>query len=212
MRMLSQKMWIVSSIVDIKEVFIQRRSVRKFKNKEIDDEIINDIIYAAISAPSTDTCNLYFGIIRDSEIKEQIGEATVYANWVSKAPVIFVCCSDIEFDIQNEKPDSYAYKGLSERYGKEIVDFFIKAQNRKSIKTLIQSAPAYVAAEHIILSANSHGLKGCLVDFIDLEKINEILNLPENITCELIVPIGYPDEPKMQIKINKMENVFYERW
>ena len=200
------------SIVDIKEVFKQRRSVRKFKNIEISNEVIEDILYAANTAPCTDTCNLHFGIIKDPEIKEQIGEATVYANWVSKAPVIFVCCSDIEFDIQNEKSDSYAYKGLSARYGKEIIDFFIKAQNRKSIKTLIQSAPAYVAAEHIILSANSHGLKGCLVDFIDLERINSILNLPKKITSELLVPVGYPDENPTLININPHRNMFVDKW
>lgn len=198
--------------MDIKEIFKIRRSVRKFKDKAIEEEVIREILYAANSAPCTDTCNHYFGVIKDPDVKKQIGEATVYADWVAKAPVIFVCCSNIEFDVKDIEPGSYAHKGLTERYGEEVLDFFMCAENRKSIKMLMQSSPAYIAAQHIILAANSYGLKGCLVDFINVEQINKILNIPDDITCELIVPVGYPDENPKPIKINKTNNVFYDRW
>lgn len=198
--------------MDIKEVFNQRRSVRKFKDRAIVDEVINEILFAANTAPCTDTCNYYFGVIKDTDVKEQIGAATVHADWVAKAPLIFVCCSNIEFDVKDVKPESYAHKGLTERYGEEVLNFFMSANNRKSIKMLMQSSPAYIAAQHIILSANSYGLKGCLVDFINVEKINKVLNIPNNITCELIVPIGYPDEKPKPIKVNQPNNVFYDRW
>ena len=188
--------------MEIKEVFKNRRSVRKFKDKEIGEDIINEILFSANSAPCTDTCNYFFGVIRDSKIKQRIGEATVYANWVADAPVIFVCCSTIEFDLKDESADSYAVQGMTGRYGKEIINFLITAENRKSAKTLMQASPAYIAAQHIILSAVSFGLRGCLVDFINLEEINKILGLPDNITCELLVPIGYPAENSMPIKIN----------
>ncbi|MEX1376789.1 MAG: nitroreductase family protein [Eubacteriales bacterium] len=196
----------------LEAVFKNRRSVRKFNNSQISDDIINDILLAANSAPCTDTCNYFFGVIKDKDIKEKIGEATVYANWVKDAPVIFVCCSNIGFDILNESEESYAHLGLTARYGKETMHFLLNAKNRKSIKTLLQSSPVYIAAQHIILSAVSHGLRGCLVDFINLEKINQILNLPENITCELLVPIGYADEEPTPIKTNDKDNVFYDIW
>ena len=38
--------------MEIKEVFKNRRSVRKFKDKEIGEDIINEILFAANSAPS----------------------------------------------------------------------------------------------------------------------------------------------------------------
>lgn len=198
--------------MNIKEVFKIRRSVRKFKEKAIEDEVINEILCAANTAPCTDMCSYYFGVIIDPDVKKQIGAATVYADWVANAPVIFVCCSTIELDVKDVEPGSYAHKGLAERYGEEVLNFFMSAENRKSIKMLMQSSPAYIAAQHIILSANSHGLKGCLVDFINIEKINKILNIPDNITCELIVPVGYPDENPKPIKVNQSNNVFYDRW
>ncbi|MBN2879190.1 MAG: nitroreductase family protein [Clostridia bacterium] len=198
--------------MEIKEVYKNRRSVRKFKDTEIDEDIINELLFAANSAPCTDTCNYFFGVIRDSVVKHQIGEATIYANWVADAPVIFVCCSNIQFDLKNETAESYAMQGMTARYGKETVDFLIGTENRKSAKTLMQASPAYIAAQHIILSAVSMGFRGCLVDFINLEKINKILGLPDNITCELLVPIGYPDETPIPIKTNEKKNVFYDKW
>ena len=131
---------------------------------------------------------------------------------MENAPVIFVCCSNIEYDIKSDSADSYANKGMTARYGTEVVNFLLNAKDRKSIKTLMQSAPVYIAAQHIILSAVSKGLKGCLVDFINLDKINMILNLPDHITCELIVPIGYPDENPNPIKTNQVNNTFYNKW
>ena len=198
--------------MELKDVFKNRRSVRKFKDAEISDDIINDILDAANSAPCTDTCNYFFGVIKDKEIKKKIGEATVYANWVENAPIIFVCCSNISFDIKDESTESYQHLGLTARYGKETMDFLLSAKNRKGVKTLLQSSPVYIAAQHIILSAVSYGLRGCLVDFINLEEINRILNLPENIACELLVPVGYADEEPKPIKVNDKDNVFYDGW
>lgn len=48
---------------------------------------------------------------------------------------------------------------------------------------------------------------------MDIEKINTILGLPEHITSQVLVPIGYPDEtPKKKDKSNKKERVFYNKW
>jgi nitroreductase len=77
----------------------------------------------------------------------------------------------------------------------------------------MQSAPVYIAAQHMILAAVSHGLRGCLVDFIDIEKINGILGLPENAACQLLVPVGYPAEiPKHRKPRSRTEIFFYDRW
>ncbi|RAK11234.1 nitroreductase family protein [Halanaerobium saccharolyticum] len=64
-----------------------------------------------------------------------------------------------------------------------------------------------------LLTAVSHNLRGCLVDFIDIKKINKILNLPDHITCQVLVPIGYPDKtPNKKDIYNKKERIFYNKW
>ncbi|QVK17338.1 nitroreductase family protein [Mycoplasmatota bacterium] len=76
----------------------------------------------------------------------------------------------------------------------------------------MQSSPTYIAAQHIILSAVSHGLKGCLVDFFNLENINRVLYLPDYLTVEFIVPVGYPNEKGNPVNVNDRNNVFYNHW
>ena len=199
--------------MDLKEAIEKRRSVRSFKDAEIDESIINDILHSAAQAPETDSCRYYFGVIKDCGIKQQIAGATCYAQWVAEAPVIFICCADISMDLKEEADDSYAVCGMKMRYGEDIVDFLRSNENRKACKTLMQSTPVYIAAQHMILTAVSHGLRGCLVDFIDIEKINKILGLPQNITCQLLVPIGYPaDKPHEKKQRDISEITFYDGW
>jgi nitroreductase len=196
----------------LQEVFNNRRSVRKFKPDAIPENIINEILQAANTAPCTDTCNYYFGVIRDPQVKHAIAEATVYATWVEHAPVIFVCCGLIESDMQDADDGSYVMQGLTGRYGEEIVVALKAAKDRKAVKILLLATPVYIAAQHMILTAVSHGLRGCLVDFIHIEQINQILALPDHITCQLLVPIGYPDEIAQPVKVNEAGNVFFDHW
>ncbi|WP_113671088.1 nitroreductase family protein [Vallitalea guaymasensis] len=199
--------------MELLEVMRKRRSARKFQDIEIRDSIINDILESARLAPETDTCNYYIGVITDDKVKNEIANATLFAEWVAEAPVIFVCCCDISWDIGEQKNDDYGVIGNKLRYSEEIVDFLREHNNRKGCKTLVQSTPVYIAAQHMILTAVSHDLRGCLVDFIDIEKINKILGLPEHITCQLLVPIGYPDEkttPKS--KKSREDMFFYNKW
>jgi nitroreductase len=48
--------------------------------------------------------------------------------------------------------------------------------------------------EHMFLTAVSHGLSACFIGFLDVNKANEILDLPDNITCLFLLPVGYADE------------------
>lgn len=199
--------------MELLEVMRNRRSVRKFKEVDISDAIIGDILESAKLAPETDTCNYYFGVIKESKVKNEIAGATLWADWVAQAPVLFVCCCDISWDIGNQKDDDYGVIGNKLRYGDDIVQFLRKHENRKASKTLVQSTPVYIAAEHMILAAVSHDLRGCIVDFINIEKINHILGLPDHITCQLLVPVGYAAEaPNPKREECKEHRVFYDQW
>ncbi len=199
--------------MELSEVMRNRKSVRKFRDIEISPEIIKDLLESALLAPETDTCNYYFGVIEEARMKKEIAKATLWAEWLAEAPVIFVCCNDISWDIADQNGDDYGVVGNRLRYGDEIVDFLRKNENRKACKTLLQASPVYIAAQHIILSAVSHNLRGCLVDFMDIEKINKLLGLPEDITCQVLVPVGYPGEiPGKKDRYNLNDRVFCNNW
>lgn len=80
------------------------------------------------------------------------------------------------------------------------MELFEVFNNRRSIRGFIKKTV-------------SHGLKGCLVDFINISEINNILGLPENITCQLLVPIGCPKEIyKIKKKKNDKNKIFFNQW
>jgi nitroreductase len=152
-------------------------------------------------------------VIKDKDIKKAIGAATLWADWVADAPVIFACCCDISWDIGEKSDEDYGVVGNTLRYCKEVVDFLRSHENRKACKKLTLATPTYIAAQQMILAAVSHGLRGCLVDFIDIEKINNILGLPDNITCQLLVPIGYAGEnPCKKQTLDDNHRIFTDKW
>lgn len=191
----------------------ERRSVRRFKDTPVSAKIIHEILVSASLAPETDTCSFYFGVVRDLEVKKGIAQATLGAQWVADAPVIFVCCADISWDIADQHANSYGVVGSKLRFGDNLVKLLMEHENRQVCKTILQAPPVYIAAQHMILSAVSHRLRGCLVDFIDVRKINNILDLPSHITCQVLVPIGYPNEvPRQKEQYDLRERAFCDNW
>ncbi|TFG59696.1 MAG: nitroreductase, partial [Spirochaetales bacterium] len=84
-------------LLTTKEAIETRRSIRKFKPDDVSDEIIFQLLDSARLAPSG--CNSQpwrFKIVRDPEIKEQLYSAAHKQLFVKEAPVIIVCCLDIE--------------------------------------------------------------------------------------------------------------------
>lgn len=75
--------------MDFFEVVLNRRSVRRFKDMEIPEEIINQILTAGIWAPSgRDNQPWRFAVIRDRELKSEIARLTKYTAILENASVI----------------------------------------------------------------------------------------------------------------------------
>ncbi|MGD2272214.1 MAG: nitroreductase family protein [Desulfobacterales bacterium] len=71
-----------------------RRSIRKFKDKAVTDEIINKIIAAGTWAPFGRNQLWRFAIIRNKDIKSKIAKLTVYSKIIKNAPVIIAVFFD----------------------------------------------------------------------------------------------------------------------
>ena len=51
-----------------------------------------------------------------------------------------------------------------------------------------------IVATHMILEATEQGLGSCWVGLFDVDKVAEVLNLPENIKIVTLMPVGYPTD------------------
>jgi len=56
--------------------------------------------------------------------------------------------------------------------------------------------------------AYDEGLGSCIMTSIDREKLREVLNVPEGLTIELVVALGYPAENPV-IETGKNEDTRY---
>lgn len=81
--------------MNMKEVMLQRRSVRKFKKEKISAEIIQDLLECAMAAPSA--CNKKpweFYIIQNEEKQKELANATRYGRYES--PLIIIVAGNKE--------------------------------------------------------------------------------------------------------------------
>jgi nitroreductase len=157
------------------EAIEKRRSIRKFKKQEIKDEYINLLIYAASLAPCAgNTQEWRFIIVKDEKKKEELAKASYNQLWMKDAPVIIAICADEE--------------EIGNRYG----------SRGKKMYMYIDCA---LAAENLILLAQSLGLGTCIVGAFDDEEISRILKLPKNVKPIMLIPVGYPaEEPEKPFK------------
>ncbi len=88
----------------IVELIRSRRSVRRFTDRPVNDEMINTLLEAARWAPSG--CNNQpwrFVVIRDDKIKEELAGLTKYGKIILRAPVSIVVFLDNDSLYHREK-------------------------------------------------------------------------------------------------------------
>ena len=77
--------------MELKDVLLKRRSIRKFKNTPISDEIIKELLDAAMSGPSA--CNRQpwdFYVIKSKEKIKELSKASFFTKYES--PLAIVVC------------------------------------------------------------------------------------------------------------------------
>ena len=81
--------------MELKEALLKRRSVRKFTDREVPQEYIDELLHAAMSGPSA--CNRRpwaFYVIENESMLEQLRRATRFAN--IRAKLAMVVCGDLK--------------------------------------------------------------------------------------------------------------------
>jgi nitroreductase len=70
------------------EAIRTRRSIRKFKNQDVPDDLIDQIITAGTWAPYGRNQIWRFAVIKEIRLKSDIAKLTVYSKIIENAPVI----------------------------------------------------------------------------------------------------------------------------
>lgn len=170
------------------DLIVNRRSIRKFKEQEISADEVKTIIEAGLLAPSSKMSRpWHFILVDDPETLQKISESRqMGAHAVAKCKLAVVVCAD------------------SRLTGAWIED-------------------ASIAATYIQLQAQALGLGSCWIQARDRfdangepteEIIGSLLGIPEEISVECVVILGYPDEEKKPQNLEKLlwERVHVGKW
>ena len=156
--------------MDVKEAIEKRRSIRKYQDREVSQDIINELIEAARLSPSAYNAQPWkFKIVNNNDIIEKMKQEKVFKHeFVYTAPLIIICC------------------GLEESYPE-------KASENFNLRDLVYGDLG-IASQNLVLRATELGLGSCYVGIIDREKIRKILDISENYIIPYVITIGYSDE------------------
>lgn len=152
------------------EAVRRRRSVRKYKNDPVPDEVITRCLEAARLAPSWRNGQpWHFVVVRDRQTIARLTRANYGAGvanlWLNDVPVVIVACGEPR--LSGKKADQSMY----------LVD-------------------VAAALEHVVLAATAEGLGTCWVGAFSEEKVRAVLGVPDRIRVVALTPLGYPADEK----------------
>lgn len=195
-----------------KDAIEKRRSIRKFKSDPVPDEHITALIEAARLAPSgSNTQPWRFKIVSDDETKAKLAVAAYHQSFVAQAPVVLVCCADLQgyFEGITARSQDFGKEGALEE---TMVRVLRERTEQLKMMNVQDLAPGIafnvaIAVEHIVLRALDFGLGSCWVRMIDEQKIKDIFGWGNSIHVVALLPLGYPDEAPAQRKRRTIEEI-----
>ena len=171
--------------MDVMTAIKNRRSIRRFLNKEIPKDAIDVLKDALIWAPSAGNLqSRRFYFVFNNDVKKRIVDAALHQTFILQAPLVVIACADLLIG------RSYGSRG-EELYS-------------------IQDVACSI--ENMMLAAHSLGLGSVWVGAFHEDEIAKVLEMPPNLRPVAIVPVGYPaHSPSPPRRLDKDEIVLEVR-
>jgi len=181
--------------MNLYELMMKRRSVRVFKDQEIPESTIEQLIDVANNAPSGGNIQpLSMIIVRGVEGRRKLAELSGEQPWVRNAPLSMIFCLDF-----------YRIKKWAEMYktdfrGEQALNHF-----------LIAYADLMVAAQNVVILAESFGLGSVYIGSIQIEidKIRDFFKIPDYVLPLMALSMGYPKSIPQIIPKLKREAILH---
>lgn len=168
------------------ENMITRTSVRAYEAKAVEDAKVEQMLRAAMSAPTAINKQPWDFVIVDDPAKlKELADSLPNAKMAAGAPLAIVVCGNMQKAIEGEGCDNWI-------------------------------ADASAATENLLLAAHSLGLgavwTGVYPSAHRVDVIRDVLELPGYVVPLSLVPIGYPAENPQPKDKWKPENVHRNGW
>jgi len=202
-------------VLTTKEAIEQRRSIRKFKSDPVPNGVITALLDAARLAPSGSNAQPWrFKMVKDSETKKKLAEAAYNQSFIAQAPVVFVCCADIDGYL-NGVVSGLQDLGKIGAVEDRIVKIILERTGKMKSISIDQFGQRIafnvaIAIEHIVLRALDFELGTCWIRLMDEQAIKAIFGWDETISVVALLPVGYPDESPAPRKRRSIEKILID--
>jgi nitroreductase len=206
---------------DLLKIIKTRRSIRRYKDKYVPDELLEKIIEAGRWSPSGDNGQPWrFIIVRDPETKNALGKIAAEGSGRRFTAEYFTGRMQERFEgLKDPDKKDRAFRKLTSG---EVSSFLANAPVIIIVcaKLDVWDVPydSAMATQNMLLMARTLGLGSCVVvapvsDMRDDIKVMELLKIPHGYKVIAPLAIGYPDEsPNPRPRLSLEEIIFYEKF
>lgn len=203
-----------------------RQSVRKYSDKPISDEVLNNILEAGRLAPSWVNVQPWkFIVVKSQTTKDLLAEAAGGQAQVKNAQIVICCIADLDDWSKTKFGKVLAQKGLDEVTCENIVSSnLLNPSNLGEYEALLRSVEQLTyAVSYMTLEAEEQGVGCCIVGAMANEltksnsdaaqKIKDSLGLNNKQVLVELLTLGYDANPKPAKKFRKeaKDIIFYEK-
>jgi len=155
----------------------ERRSVRAYKDTDVEEEKLKKVLDAARLAPSANNRQEWkFIVVRNRDTRVKLAHAALGQSFVAQAPVVIVACAT------------------------ETSHVMTCGQNAYTVDVSI-------ACAYMILQAFELGLGTCWLGAFKEDEVKHILKIPRNVRVVTMTPLGYPDQPPSMKKRKSLNQI-----
>jgi len=171
------------------EAIRARRSVKEYDpaHKMTDDEINTLLSLATLSPTAFNIQNWRFVIVTDPELRKKIREVAWNQSQVTDASLFIVLCANLTSWMQ---PDRYWVNAPEEvrNFMIPAIDEYYRGKDQVQRDEAMRSCG--IAAQTLMLAAQSMGYDSCPMDGFDFDKVAELIKLPDDHVITMFVAIG----------------------
>lgn len=179
--------------MEVLESIKERRTIRKFEDREIPEETEKTLLEAVQWSQSWANTQCWeIVVIKDREVRRRLQETIAKGNPATKA----IVSAPLLLGIAGKLQSSGYYKGeVVTKFG----DWFFFDLG--------------LATQNLCLTAHSQGLGSVVVGLFDHDKAAEVLAIPDGYELSVLIPLGYPAQsPKPPKRRDIKEFTHYNRF